>query len=1468
MNLNSPHFVKTPRFQHWRFVFAALPVVVALVLTLTAQIILPAEGVAAAVMVCMVAFVLIDQMAGQLTTGLWAGYLNFTLLVAWLSLGPVPALWLLVLCVLICTGIRFYTHRSSMTAYARIDLALSRLALNGTALVVAMVLYGLFNGVYPLQALPLSSAPALSAALLGATLATHVLCVLFTHHNFTQRLFLEHLEKKRLFQEALLMLVVPALPVILFNSGVFPFGVIMGLVVAQAIRYRDVSQAQESLIRHIRDLSTVSNIGQTVSVTVGAQEVLHSIYREINQIIDISTFVLGVYDYHQDVLEYKLVVENGQEVVWPARGLNEDIQISAYVIRNNRLLHVRKSESERLRELDIDPARMDALAYLCIPLVVAQKTIGIMGFTNKKREDAFGPKEIEVLQTIANQIALAVRNAILYDRTIEMAQNLALINQAVQEVMFNLDSAEALRAACETAARVTKTDKAAIFLLDNDKRSVARLAHAVGLDESYKQAVAVVRYDAKLYENGRRIINNIKRTEDTSFQQLAEKGGFQACAEVPLRSGSAISGYLVVYHNEPHFYHDTELEMLETLGYQVTAALDNAELLKALELYASEQAQLVYLSRISTSTRDLTTIIADISEILRQMINVNQINIGFLVPGKDRVVFVPGDVNAVEFSMNLSALPLGNIHEMEVLQPDYISAQRVYQPNDSALSAELSDFMRQSEAKMLLVMPMIAENQLFGVILFSHPEVRHFNDNEWRLIEMATNQVTMQLHNAQQFTVVEKALTRRLNQLSLIERIAQQISSALDRDELINNVLESARQATQADMAALALLTEDDKFRIIGQELIDGEWYEYSATQPKEQGIIGYVALSGQSQRLSAPANEARETEGVYLSSLAVPLKKDQQVIGVLSVESVRPDFFTEEQESFLHNLAGHAVISIENARLLEEREYQIETLTKLRQLSLQLSNALEKKDVTEAVLRTAVIILQGKGAALYDYDSEQNTLKILSSLMLENGSYTNTPLRVPDSVLKQVVETGGMQIIENIRENADYLDYPLAEEVNYASLLVVPIKRGAQVQELLCISFGKQRHFQERDLSTIELLAIQIAAHVENAWLLEKIRTANYRMRAILDATRDGVLMLDRDGFLRDANLSASRMLGIDLADKIGVNFPIMLMEQTHSGTGNVLVDMARILRLEPERITQREFELKAKGVSLHIEEVATPVIDINGNIIGRLLVFRDITEEKSLTEYRNEITHMVVHDLKGPLASIITSLDFGLILLKTDEFKDNPIIDMLMTSLEVSLDSANSLLHLVESILDIAKLERDELPLKQVPASLKNMAQEAYKRLSNSINEANIQVEIDIPDNFALVNVDVDTVTRVLTNLLDNAVKYTKRRVQISAAPSRQRDRVIVRVSDDGRGIPEEERDKVFEKYRQISDNAPARGRKGTGLGLTFCKLVAEAHNGRIWVEAEGPLPGACIALTLPIAPDTSSDSAAAAPTIASHS
>jgi signal transduction histidine kinase len=241
-------------------------------------------------------------------------------------------------------------------------------------------------------------------------------------------------------------------------------------------------------------------------------------------------------------------------------------------------------------------------------------------------------------------------------------------------------------------------------------------------------------------------------------------------------------------------------------------------------------------------------------------------------------------------------------------------------------------------------------------------------------------------------------------------------------------------------------------------------------------------------------------------------------------------------------------------------------------------------------------------------------------------------------------------------------------------------------------------------------------------------------------------------------------------------------------------------------------------------------------------MIVLRDVTEEHELNQAREDIAETLVHDLRSPMSAVLGSLEFLEETLKPEE--RDPVVTQ---SLNVARRGARRVLALIETLLEIAKMQSGQLELNTQNAALPSLVGESMQEFMLAANEAGIALNHDIPQWLPKVTVDREKVVRVLNNLLDNAVKFTPEGGTVSVSADLEDEMVVVQVKDTGPGIPEEYRDKIFERFAQIPGR---RGRRrGTGLGLAFCRLAIESHGGRIWV-ADGPEGGSIFHFTLPLA------------------
>ena len=652
----------------------------------------------------------------------------------------------------------------------------------------------------------------------------------------------------------------------------------------------------------------------------------------------------------------------------------------------------------------------------------------------------------------------------------------------------------------------------------------------------------------------------------------------------------------------------------------------------------------------------------------------------------------------------------------------------------------------------------------------------------------------------------------------LIEEVTRDLSSSLSIGQVANIVLKAALRATSGESATLALPVEVDHFMTIelrhGQENVQIIQRSYSG-----ESLIEQVLQHGRTA-----FNRDR-------TAIAVVLRHEYLVVGALSVENPQQTF-TQTEADRLSEIAVPAAISLHNAHLLDEQQYQIDTFNHSQALTLRLAGAVDSDAVVEAVLETTRDILGVQEVALYR--TKEDGVEAMVSLHRDRFSRTSYEKRLTVTIAVKAAQTAQIQATSQ----------PV-------TCIAVPIERQGVINEIIAVAFIENHALRHRDLQTLSLLANQTAAHLNTVELHEQVRAVSERLRVTINSARDGVMLFDTDGTLVECNPSAERLLGIDKEMFLGKHFVAMLFDMMKTNELNglgysrsQLTELARQLRLEPNYITRRQFEQVSDGQKLFIEEIGSPVVDADNNVVGRLLVLRDMTEQKQLADFRDEITHMAVHDLRGPLTAVINGIDMTLRMGLSEYPEDNERV------LRISLGSAHSLMRLISSLLDIAKLESRRMPINAKPIPVAQLVDSAREALENSIEEAHIQFEIVLDQDLPPLNVDEDLIRRVLINLIDNAIRFTPEgaTVRIASLPLEDH-RITLTVADSGSGIPPEERDQVFEQYRQSKKNAPLRGSKGTGLGLTFCKLAVEAHGGRIWVGGAETLPGACFLISLPV-------------------
>lgn len=226
-----------------------------------------------------------------------------------------------------------------------------------------------------------------------------------------------------------------------------------------------------------------------------------------------------------------------------------------------------------------------------------------------------------------------------------------------------------------------------------------------------------------------------------------------------------------------------------------------------------------------------------------------------------------------------------------------------------------------------------------------------------------------------------------------------------------------------------------------------------------------------------------------------------------------------------------------------------------------------------------------------------------------------------------------------------------------------------------------------------------------------------------------------------------------------------------------------------------------------------------------------------------RDDLTDMIVHDLRSPLTSINLSVDLLEKILKAHSTtKEHTQL------LERTKGAAQRMMNLIDQLLDVARLETGRLQLARESVAIEPFLQEKVQLFTPQLTADQKQMRIEVSPNCPPLTVDKELIGRVLDNLISNAIKYTDSKGQITLRATANGQNMLLQVIDDGEGIDPTAAQHIFEKFYQIKNNNGKPLRTGTGLGLTFCKLVVEAHQGQIWVESNLG-QGSVFSLNLPL-------------------
>jgi len=772
----------------------------------------------------------------------------------------------------------------------------------------------------------------------------------------------------------------------------------------------------------------------------------------------------------------------------------------------------------------------------------------------------------------------------------------------------------------------------------------------------------------------------------------------------------------------------------------------------------------------------------------------------------------------------------------------------------------------------------------FGALLFianrsldeALARLRH---NEQALSEANREQIATR----QQLEQHMHALQRRVTQLQVAADVARDAATLREMDVLLNRAADMIRERFGYYHAGIFMVDERGQYAVLkaatgeaGKKMIE------SGHQLKvgEVGIVGYVAGTGESRIALDVGADAVYFKNPFLpetrSEMALPLRIGKKTIGVLDVQSKEAAAFDEDDVASLQTMADQLAVAIENARLFEATQRQLDELSILHAVAMAGAESTDEDTLIERATQLIGDRLYPDHFGILLLDEDAGVLRFHHSYRGLSDEAKKLALPIGRGISGQVVVHGQPMRVSDVTREQAYVDV----HAGMRSELCVPLKVGDRIIGVINAENAQSNYFTYADERLLSTFANQLATAIEKARLFENQRrraaaletlrqaslhlTSNLEMKAVLDAilshaielihaTTAHLFLYNNERLWFGTALWApgyEKEKPFDQPRPHGVTYTV-----ARSGQPMIITDCRNhpmfydrpwdgavislpirsgaqvigVMNLSFEN-GPRTFEAEEIRVLELLADQAAIAL-VNARLYTELQErAEELTQALSLREeldrLKNEFIQNVSHELRTPLAIVrgyIELLAQGELGQLTKEQND---------TVDIIYRRTNLLSKLVDDLTAI--LEAESRQVKHEPVNLSEIAQSVVVDFGSAAKQGNLKLIAEIANDLPPLMGNPNHLHRLFDNLIGNAIKFTPSGGTVTVRLYGNGPNTIIEVADTGVGIPSNQLSRIFERFYQV-DGSTTRRYGGTGLGLALVKEIVNSHNGEIHVESE---------------------------------
>jgi GAF domain-containing protein/nitrogen-specific signal transduction histidine kinase len=1154
---------------------------------------------------------------------------------------------------------------------------------------------------------------------------------------------------------------------------------------------------------------------------------------------------------------------------------------------------VRRPDGELIKANPV-AVRAGIRSFAAVPIQAKGRTMGVL-FTHGLRPCAFRG-QIPLLTTFANQAAVALENAWLYE-------------QAQQEITERKRVEEALRQRTAQLEALREVGLELTAQLDLDALLHSIVSRAVELLEGTAGGLDLYRPDQDVLELvvsiglGHTHVNTRLRRDEGIAGKVLETGEslivddysqwperpdiwaghpLAAVIGVPVRWGEEFLGVIIVATDTPEAFSSADAELLSLFATQAAIAIRNVRLYEETRQRALEQETVSRVAR-ALNTLDVHDAFPVLVEGLQNLTTCERVDMALLDDsGKHfKMINLEPPFPTLEESPRPFVSGHSTVRSGTMPKPSALESQDrgdrgrpaqemktslplVARVEDLAdghprLTADLSaeaDLVHKREAKHLLPdkhglyqagfrsrvsLPLLVGGEPIGVLNLLGRKPHLFRESQLPALQQIADALASAVENSHLF----RAERRQRQEADTLREAALALTTALERDEVIERILAQLQEVVPYDSASVQLLRED-QLEIVGgrgfPNLPDllGIRLPVTADNPNREVVRTRAPfIVEDASAMYAGFRESPHLQTMIRSWLGVPMLVGERLVGMIALDKQEPGFYTEEHARLAEAFTAQAAIAVENAHLFQAEREQRELAEALEEAAAAVSSTLEPDQVLDRILEQVERIVAGDAFNIMLI--EDDTVRMVrwrgyKHLNADDKiSRVSIPIATYPSLLR-MIRTQKSVVISDTADDPDWI--PLEGKEWRRSYVAAPIRVRDLIVGLLNVSSTRPGQFDSADARRLEAFAAHAATAIENAQLYRELlnhteqleqrvqeRTAQLRVQyarlnAILRSTADGIIVTDTQGDIIQTNPVAQSWLNQALSPEDVAE----LKEAVRNLAREVSAEATNSEAAGEEQpgtmleLTGLDLELKAAPVARkdRTEEPAAVVVAVH-----------DVSHLKALDRMKTRFVSNVSHELRTPITTI--KLYVALMQRRPEKWEEY---------LQPLAEEADRQAHLVEDILQISRIDTGRLEMKPHPTPLNKLIEAVVNNRQVLAQNRGLTLEYHSAESNPVALVDPARMMQVLNNLVENAIRYTMEGGEVTISTRQEeaegRTWATATVADTGIGIPADELPLVFDRFYR-GEKPRSMQISGTGLGLAIVKEIVELHGGRVTVESQ---------------------------------